>query len=81
MEETGTQLVERGRVRIRALRTELVEKLIQGAEDAGQVFAGHSLEESWVKGDLDAGLLPAGEVSGLISKVLSVKEVIAEMVS
>ena len=80
-DETGTGLVERGRVRIRALRTQLVENIFQGTQDASQVFASQSLDASWVKGDLGAGILPAGEVVGLISEVKSVREVILEMVS
>jgi NAD(P)H-dependent flavin oxidoreductase YrpB (nitropropane dioxygenase family) len=39
-----------------------------------------SLEDSWVKGDLDAGTLPAGQVSGLISNIRSVRDIIEEMV-
>jgi NAD(P)H-dependent flavin oxidoreductase YrpB (nitropropane dioxygenase family) len=38
------------------------------------------MDAAWVKGDLEAGLLPAGQVAGLISTVLSVKEVIEEMI-
>jgi NAD(P)H-dependent flavin oxidoreductase YrpB (nitropropane dioxygenase family) len=41
---------------------------------------GSSLEDSWVKGDLDTGTLPAGQVFGLISSIKSVREIIEEMV-
>ena len=40
-----------------------------------------TIEESWLKGDLDVGILPSGEVAGLISEIPSVKDVIKEMVS
>jgi len=78
--ETGTGLVDMGRFRIRALRTPLVERMFKGEAPTDQTFAGEAIEASWLKGDLDAGVLPAGEVSGLISGVASVKEIIEEMV-
>lgn len=78
--ETGTGLVDMGRFRIRALRTPLVERMFKGEAPTDQAFAGEAIEASWLKGDLDAGVLPAGEVSGLISGVASVKEIIEEMV-
>jgi enoyl-[acyl-carrier protein] reductase II len=78
--ETGTGLVDMGRFRIRALRTPLVERMFKGEEPTGQAFAGEAIEASWLKGDLEAGVLPAGEISGLISGVASVKEIIEEMV-
>ena len=81
MEETGTALLDTGRFRIRALRTPLVEEMLQGRADMGKAFSGPLAEASWIQGDLGVGILPAGEVSGLISGVLSVGEVIEEMVA
>ncbi len=78
--ETGTGLVDLGRFRIRALQTKLVDGLIQGTEDTDKVFSGEAVEASWLKGDIGAGVLPAGEVSGLISGVPTVRELIDEMV-
>lgn len=78
--ETDTGLVDMGRFRIRALRTPLVERIFKGEEPTDQAFAGEAIEASWLKGDLEAGVLPAGEISGLISGVASVKEIIEEMV-
>ena len=80
-QETGTGLVDLGRFRIRALQTKLVEGLIQGTEDTAKAFSGQAVEDSWLKGDLEAGVLPAGEVSGLISSIPTVGELIDEMVS
>ena len=40
-----------------------------------------SVEDSWLKGDTAAGILPAGQISGLVHKVLTAKEIIEEMVS
>ncbi len=80
-QETGTGLVDLGRFRIRALQTKLVEGLIQGTENTDKVFTSEAVEESWLEGDIGAGVLPAGEVSGLISSVPTVRELIDEMVS
>ena len=79
--ETGTELLDRGRLRIRALHTPLVEKLLQNEQMGDYVFGAKAMEASWLKGDADAGVLPAGQISGLIHSILSVKEIIGEMVS
>jgi len=79
-EETGTGLVNMDRFRIRALHTPLVEKIIHGSIEPAKAFNIHSVEKSWLEGNIDSGILPAGEISGLISDVLSVKEIIDEMV-
>ena len=73
--------MELGRFRIRALQTKLVEGMIQGTEDTNKAFSGQAIEESWLKGNLAAGVLPAGEVSGLISSVSTVRDLIDEMVN
>jgi enoyl-[acyl-carrier protein] reductase II len=78
--ETGTGLVDMGRFRIRALRTALVEKMLKGEEPTDRAFAGEAIEASWLRGDLEAGVLPAGEIAGLIADVPAVKAVIDELV-
>lgn len=78
--ETGTGLVDFGRIRVRALRTSLVEDLLSGSGDKNVAFAGKAIEKSWLKGHVDAGVLPAGEVSGLISDIPTVKEFIERIV-
>jgi hypothetical protein len=55
--------------------------MIQGTENTDKAFTVEAVEASWLKGDIGAGVLPAGEVSGLISSVPTVKELIDEMVS
>ena len=67
-------------MRIRALNTPLVQKIIGGEQVEDAVFDEKAMEESWLRGDADAGVLPAGQISGLISGVVSVKEIIEEMV-
>ena len=78
--ENSTRLVNMGRFQVRALNTPLVEKMSLG-ENSLDTSAGTSLEESWVEGDLTAGVLPSGQVSGIISQILTVREIIEEMVN
>lgn len=78
--ETGTGLLHMGRFQVRALRTPLVEEVLGSGKAAGAAYGGGSLEASWIDGDLSAGALPAGEIVGLIDEVLTVREIIEEMV-
>ena len=82
-DETDTRLINVGWAQIRASRTPLVERMMgadgeSGREDFTAIEG--SLEESWVSGDLEAGPVPAGQIAGMIREVLSVREVIEEMV-
>jgi enoyl-[acyl-carrier protein] reductase II len=77
--ETGTELLDVGRMRVRALNTPLVQKITAG-EDVGNAVFGEAMEESWLRGDIDAGVLPAGQISGLVSGVATVKDIVEEMV-
>jgi enoyl-[acyl-carrier protein] reductase II len=79
--ESATELVDLGRFRIRALLTPLVEKLIEAERVENDFFEGKAMKDSWLKGDTAAGILPAGQISGLVHKVLTAKEIIEEMVS
>jgi len=79
--DTATGLVDMGRFRIRALRTQLVEKMIKGEKGPDNIFTTSAVEAAWLKGDLEAGVLPAGQVAGLISGIPSVREIVEEMVS
>jgi len=79
--ESGTGLVDLSRFRIRALLTPLVEKLIEAEQVENDIFGSKAMEDSWLKGDTTAGILPAGQISGLVHKVLTAKEIIEEMVN
>jgi enoyl-[acyl-carrier protein] reductase II len=79
--DTGTRLVNLGRFQVRALNTPLVDRLLEDESMPQKDLSERSLEDSWVKGDLDASTLPAGQVSSLISSIRSVHEVIEEMVT
>ncbi|MBW1705779.1 MAG: nitronate monooxygenase [Deltaproteobacteria bacterium] len=78
--EFGTGLVNMGRFQIRALRTPLAEKMIKGEKGPDNIFTPAALKEAWIKGDLEAGVLAAGQISGSVHDILSVREVIEEMV-
>lgn len=79
-EDTGTCLINVGPFQVRAIRTPVAEKIVQGEMKAEFGFGGQSTEDSWIKGDLSAGVLAAGEVTGLIHDILPVKEIVEEMV-
>ncbi len=78
--ENGTRILDLGRFRIRALATPLAEKVAESGDALSALPDAKGLEASWVKGDLEAGVLPAGQVCGLIHRVTSVAEVVEEMV-
>jgi len=80
-DESGTCLLNMGAFQIRALQTSLTDKVLTDPSQMGEGFSGKGIEESWIKGDMDAGVLPAGEVSGIIHDIPSVKEIIDEMVN
>jgi enoyl-[acyl-carrier protein] reductase II len=78
--ETDTVLVERDRVRVRALRTPLSEELLKRRGDSISMPSAESLNKAWTEGDLKADVLAAGQVAGMIKSVKSVREIIVEMV-
>jgi enoyl-[acyl-carrier protein] reductase II len=78
--ESSTCLLNLGAFQIRALQTALTDKILSDPSQMGNSFSGKGIEASWIKGDMDAGVLPVGEVSGVIHTILSVKEIINEMI-
>lgn len=38
------------------------------------------MKDSWINGNVGVGILPAGQISGLVKDILSAKEVIRELV-
>jgi enoyl-[acyl-carrier protein] reductase II len=78
--EIGTGLVNMGRFQIRALRTPLAERMIKGEKGPDNIFTPAAMKEAWIKGNIEAGILPAGQISGMVHDILSVREVIEEMV-
>jgi NAD(P)H-dependent flavin oxidoreductase YrpB (nitropropane dioxygenase family) len=79
--ETDTILIDRGRVRVRVLRTPLANKLSQSQRDQTFTSKLGSLEEAWIEGNLEANVLSSGQISGMIRKIQPVREIIEEMVN
>lgn len=77
--EVDTRLTHMGPFQIRALDTPAVDRFREDPALAQKGFSEAGLEASWLRGDLDAGLLPAGENVGLIHNIPSVTEIIEEM--
>jgi enoyl-[acyl-carrier protein] reductase II len=78
--DTDTILVGQDRIRFRVVNNSVVEKLAQQPPEALFATFGSNLELSWIKGDLDAAPIAAGQVAGLVREVKSVREIIEEMV-
>ncbi len=78
--ETGTGLINMGRIQVRALITPLVERILAGEPVDPAGFDGEAMEKSWINGDTESSSLPAGEIAGLIHSIASVQEIIDEMV-
>ncbi len=78
--ETDTSLLNLGGFQVRAMNTPLTKRLMADPSLIQQGFSEAGTEDSWVKGDLEAGFLPAGEVIGLIHNIPTVREIIEEMI-
>ena len=76
--EVDTRLANLGPFRVRALDTPYIDKIQKDPSLFGKLGE-RGLEDSWVDGDLDAGMLPAGENVGLIHDIPAVADIIAEM--
>jgi enoyl-[acyl-carrier protein] reductase II len=78
--ETDTRLVNMEWAQVRAVNTPLVEKMTESLEKADFAAMEGSMEDAWVKGDLDANIIPAGQIAGMVKQVRTVREIIEEMV-
>jgi len=79
--ETDTLLIERGKVRGAGDQNVSCRGIGSGRIGYDlQIFPGTSLEEAWIGGDLAANTLPAGQITGMVQDVRSVREIIEEMV-
>jgi len=76
--EVDTRLANMGPFQVRALNTPFIDKIQNDPSLLGKVGE-RGLEDSWIDGDLDAGMLPAGENVGLIHDIPGVAEIIEEM--
>jgi len=79
--ETDTMLVSLGRIQARVIRTPYAEKAAAPTAEGHFSSMGGSLEDAWVRGDLDANTIPAGQVTGLIREIRSAREIVEELVA
>jgi len=78
----GTDLFPVGNMTVRGIITpELKERIEKEGGSRNIKFNFGDLDSAWKKGDFSAAPPGAGEVSALINKIKSVKEIIEEMVS
>jgi NAD(P)H-dependent flavin oxidoreductase YrpB (nitropropane dioxygenase family) len=80
-DDLGTGLVDLGRFQVRSLHTPLVERLLDDAAAAGDYFTPQALRASWLTGDVEAGILPAGQVAAGIADLPTVGAVIEDLVA
>jgi enoyl-[acyl-carrier protein] reductase II len=80
--ETDTRLMDVQWAQIRVLATPMAEDLMAKGGFSRAEFAaqGESMEEAWIKGDLSASILGAGQITGMVKAVRPVREIIEEMV-
>ena len=79
--ENDTRLMNMEWAQARVVNTPLVDKLTGGPSKADFAAQEAKMEEAWVKGDLEASFIPAGQITGMVKDVKSVREIIEEMVS
>jgi enoyl-[acyl-carrier protein] reductase II len=81
-DDTGTRLINKGRIMSRSLSTPLVEQLLAqpGGMDRSQVTA-DQVEAAMIRGEIESYPLPAGQVAGLIHEVKTVRQIIEAMVA
>ena len=79
--ETDTILLGRDRIRVRAVKTPFVEELVGHPEKQGFADLTARFDEGWIQGKVDVALFPAGQITGMLQDVKSVREIIEEMVS
>jgi enoyl-[acyl-carrier protein] reductase II len=80
--ETSTRLVNLGRMQVRALRTPMVERVLEGAKQLSlSDFTQKNVEAAWVKGELDAFPITAGQIAGMIKEIKSVRQIIEGIVA
>jgi len=78
--EIDTRLFDLGAFRLRAVRTSFTDRIDEDPSLLQKGFSAEGMRGSWLQGDLDAGVLPAGENVGLIRDIPSVSDIIDEMI-
>ena len=79
--ETDTRLMNWEWAQARVVKTPLVEKTPDGPSKADFAAMEAKMEQAWVNGDTEATILPAGQITGMIKEVRSVREIIEGIVA
>ena len=80
-EETGTTLVGAANIRFRVVRRPELDRMnFESAEEALKSITTR-IEDSWLRGDLEASPLAAGQIAGLVREIKPVRDIIAEIVT
>jgi enoyl-[acyl-carrier protein] reductase II len=79
--DSGTVLVSMMGAQLRCLRTPLAEQVLTGVVDSKDLSTPKAMEKSWLSGDIEAGLLPAGQVAASIKSILTVQQIIEQIFS
>jgi len=78
--ETDTVLLGTDKFRVRVIRTPVVENLLKNPEDQSFARLVQHQDEAWLKGRLEVSPLAAGQVTGMIKSIKSVREITEEIV-
>ncbi len=79
--DTDTVLLGGDRIRVRVLRTPVVEVWLQKPQAEIFEFLSAHQKEASLDGDLEAGAVGAGQISGIVKEIKLIREIIKEMVS
>jgi len=81
--ELDTRLMNVEWAQFRIVATPMAEEMMEKGGPSKTEFSaqGGSMEAAWVHGDLEAGIIAAGQITGMIKAVRPVREIIEEMVS
>ncbi|MBW1873535.1 MAG: nitronate monooxygenase [Deltaproteobacteria bacterium] len=81
--EGDTRLINSKWAQFRVIATPMAEKMMEKGGFSKAEFSAQeaSMEAAWIQGDLDAGIIAAGQITGMIKAVRPVREIIEEMVS
>jgi enoyl-[acyl-carrier protein] reductase II len=80
--EADTRLINAQWAQFRVVATPFADKMLEKGGFSKEDFSaqGASMETAWILGDLDAGILAAGQIAGMIKAVRPVRDIIQEMV-
>jgi len=80
--EADTRLINAQWAQFRVVATPFADKMLEKGGFSKEDFSaqGASMEAAWIRGDLNPGILAAGQIAGMIKAVRPVREIIEDMV-